>query len=145
MPGVGGEAARMSLRVIGFGPTWESTISVRAQTTNPLGENNLTKIKFPISRFPRQQARKALHLVAADLVMIDVIVVAVTKGPEVVCLVFPLDLAKSMCRRRRGGIEDGAVEMFGFDLDVQNTSDEVMFCRGASDQGASFNGREPSE
>jgi hypothetical protein len=62
-------------------------------------KEKLTKVKFPIFRFPRQQTRKALHLVAADLVAIDVIVAAVTKRPEIVCLMFPLDLAESMRRR----------------------------------------------
>ena len=89
-----------------------------------LGRKNFTKIKFPIARLPRQQIRNALHLVAANLIMIDIIVVAVTKGPEVVCLMFPLDLTKGVCRRRGGSIENGIVEMFGFDLDVKNISDK---------------------
>ena len=81
---------------------------------------NPTKIKFPVSRFSRQQARDSVHLVATDLVTIDVIAIAVTKRPQIVRLVFPPNLAKSMRRRRGGGgIENGIVEMFMFDLNVQ--------------------------
>lgn len=46
--------------------------------------------------FPRQQARKTPHLIAANLVTIDVIAVTVTERPQVICLVFPLDLAKGL-------------------------------------------------
>ena len=59
----------------------------------------LTEIQFSALGFPRQQTRKAPHLIAANLVMIDVIVVTVTERPQVVCLVFPLDLAKSVRRQ----------------------------------------------
>lgn len=81
-------------------------------------KETLTKIKFPVFRFPRQQTRKTSHLVAADLVTIDVIIIAVTERPQVICLVFPLDLTKSVRGRRGGSIENGVVEMLGFDLDV---------------------------
>lgn len=82
-------------------------------------EETLTKIKFPVFGFPRQQTRKTPHLVAADLVTIDVIVIAVTKRPQVVHLVLPLDLTKSVRGRRRGCIENGVVEMSGFDLEIR--------------------------
>jgi len=59
-------------------------------------KGTLTKIEFPVLGFPRQQTRKALHLIAANLVMIDVVIVAVSEGPQVVYLVFPPDLAESM-------------------------------------------------
>lgn len=59
-------------------------------------KGSLTEIEFPVLRFPRQQARKAPHLVAANLVMVDVLVITVAKRPQVVRLVSPLDLAESM-------------------------------------------------
>ena len=65
----------------------------------PWNQISLTKIEFPAFRFTRQQARKAIHFIAADLVVINVIVVTVTERPQVVRLVFSLDLTKSMSGR----------------------------------------------
>ena len=50
--------------------------------------------------------------------MIDVFIVTVAERPQVVCLVFPLDLTESMRGRGGWGIENGVVEMLGFDLGV---------------------------
>ena len=84
----------MSLRVIGFGPS--RRVKTVTATWVPDNRNALTKIQFPVLGFPRQQTRKALHLVPADLVVIDVVVVAVAEGPQVVRLVLPLGLAESV-------------------------------------------------
>lgn len=56
--------------------------------------------------------------------MVDVTVAAVAKRPEVIRLVFTLDLTKGMRGRRRGRVENGTVEMFGSYLDKGNMSDE---------------------
>ena len=91
--GVGGEAASISLRVIAFGPVWGVRPELNGQKP---GKAVLTKVEVPIFRFPREEARKTLHLVAADLVTVNVVVVAVTERPQVVRVVFSPDLTKSL-------------------------------------------------
>jgi hypothetical protein len=41
----------------------------------------LTEMKFAVFRFPRQETRKAFHLVPADLVAINVVGAAVAERP----------------------------------------------------------------
>jgi hypothetical protein len=89
----------------------------------------LTKVELPIPRLPRQQTRKGLHLVAADLVVIDVAFVAVAERPQVVYFVSPLDLAEHMRRGRGRSVEDRIAEMFGFDLDADCIRLDEIFRR----------------